>query len=246
MGLYKAFDALSETPLVLELQRVTQRPAFESGLELLEVDLELHAGELLTIQVDAATRTRSFASLIQGILHPEAGVVRFLQQDWRGSNYQRHFWQRSLIGRVFEGQAWIENLNVDENVTLAARHHGMQLSDITSSIQHWCNYFGMDKLASRRPAFVAPATLQIHQWIRAFLGNPKLVILESPLQYVAQNWVKVFLDAVAELMSRGTAVLWLDSRTDLPFSDVVGPCQRLRADQGKLHCMNLAHGGDNE
>ena len=124
MSLYKAFDAKSENPLVLQLQGVTLRPDFESGLELQEVDLELNAGELLTIQVDAATRTRSFASMIQGILHPESGIVRFLQQDWQGSDYQRHFWQRSLIGRVFEGQAWIENLNVDENVTLAARHHG--------------------------------------------------------------------------------------------------------------------------
>ena len=246
MSLYKAFDARLENPVVLQLQGVTLRPAFESGLVLQEVDLELNAGELLTIQVDAATRTRSFASMIQGILHPESGSVRFLEQDWQGSDYQRHFWQRSLIGRVFEGQAWIENLNVDENVTLAARHHGVQLSDIAFSLQHWCDQFGVDKLATRRPAFVAPATLQIHQWIRAFLGNPKLVILETPLQYLAQNWVKVFLAAVNELLNRGTAVLWLDSRMDFPFCDVVGQCRHLRVDGAKLKNITAGHGGDNE
>ena len=153
-------------PLVLEFEQVSFRGRQENGLRLRRANLQLSAGELAVIRLDAATRTREAASMIQGLTLPAEGNVRFCGEDWRGQDYRRHFRMRSRLGRVFEGQAWIENLNVDENVTLASRHHGMSAESIQQSVKYWVSRLGLHGLTRKRPAFVEPSVLQLHQWIR--------------------------------------------------------------------------------
>jgi len=228
--------------VVLELQRVTQHPNVESSLGIRDLDLILKSGELLTIQVEPSTRTRSFASMIQGITEPDQGKVFFLRQEWSGVDYHRQFANRGLIGRVFEGQAWIENLNLDENVTLACRHHGRSKQDIQESTQSWLNHLGLEKLTTRRPAFVAPATLQLHQWIRAFMACPKLVLLERPLDFLDSSWIKKLLDAIQLGMQSGAGVLWLDSRRDLESLGSGFSHRHLRANAGILSSPSILEG----
>lgn len=228
---------------VLELRRVSQASDFESSLGLDELSLTVRSGELLTIEVEPSTRTRSFASLLQGICEPDSGGVIFLQHDWRGYDYQRHFFHRSLIGRVFEGKAWIENLNLDENVTLASRHHGKSKIEITESVQYWLDKLGLEKLTSRRPAFVAPAILQLHQWIRAFISCAKLLILERPLQFLGERWVNKLLDAIQDFLKMGSAVLWLDSRSEMQTIAGQIPHLHLIAESGMLRGSSKMEGG---
>ena len=236
----------SADSMVLELRHLSHQPRFENGLQFQNVDLGIRSGELLTIQVDGAARTRSFASMLQGIGSPDSGEILFMNQDWLGSDYPRHFSQRSLIGRVFDGQAWLENLNVDENVTLAMRHHGRTREEIQASIRYWMSHLGLDKLVSRRPAFVAPATLQLHQWIRAFIGKPKLVILERPLQFLSEDWLAKLLSAVEDILNDDIAVLWLDSRPELQSLTFNGRSRHVRLDGGEftMPCDNI--GGHHE
>jgi len=238
-------DVINES-CVLRLQAVYQRPEYESSLKVNDVSFALNAGEVLTVQVDPSTRTRSFASLLQGIINPDAGDLLFLQQRWSGSDYERHFFLRSLIGRVFEGQAWIESLNLDENVTLAARHHGRSIEDIKVSVQDWLDRLGLERLINRRPAFVAPAILQVHQWIRAFLSQPKLVILERPMQFLSENWFGKLLKSIEWIASRGTAVLWLDSRPNLDQVDWKIPYHHVVAQDGRFGIASEVNGGSDE
>jgi phospholipid/cholesterol/gamma-HCH transport system ATP-binding protein len=149
--------------------------------------------------------------MLQGLAMPSEGKVRFDGEDWRGEDYDRHFRMRSRIGRVFEGQAWIENLNVDENVTLSRRHHGDDAASIGADVQHWLALLQVNGLSRKRPAFVEPSVLQVHQWIRAFLGSPLMVILERPLQFLSPSWRPKLVEAIARLRARNTAVLWFTS-----------------------------------
>ena len=114
----------SSRPVVLELSSVSFRERSENGVRLHRADLQVREGELTIVQLNPATRTRETVSMIQGLVAPIDGKVLFCNEDWLGTDYGRHFRMRSRIGRVFEGQAWVENLNLDENVTLSRRHHG--------------------------------------------------------------------------------------------------------------------------
>lgn len=233
-------------PLVLELRGVTFRSRSESGLHLQDTDLRIREGELVTVQIDAATRTREVASMIQGLIAPSEGEVLFCDQDWLGGDYDRHFRMRSQIGRVFEGQAWIENLNVDENVTLSCRHHGWSEASIRESARFWVKRLEIEGLSRKRPAFVAPSTLQIHQWIRAFLGSPKLLLLERPLQFLSTAWLPKLIGAIDQLRSRGAAVLWFHSGTDLEAVSIAEPHVRLRLQDRYLRPATVNGGLDHE
>jgi phospholipid/cholesterol/gamma-HCH transport system ATP-binding protein len=229
-----ARPAESTKPVVLELSGVSFRGRSESGIRLQRVDLRIRAGELVTVQLDRATSTREAASMIQGLIPPIEGTVKFCSEDWLGTDYDRHFRMRSRIGRVFEGQAWIENLNVNENVTLSARHHGQSDASIEAELQYWVSRLGIEGINHKRPAFVEPSVLQVHQWIRAFLGSPALVILERPLQFLSTTWLPKLVDAIEAIRSRGAAVLWFTSNQELDLAASASPLVRLRWHQEKL------------
>lgn len=211
----RAADELDK-PAVLALQGVSFRGRSENGAWLRHAELQLRAGDLAVVHVDPAVATRELVSMLQGLTLPSEGQVLFRGQDWLGNDHQRHFQMRSQIGRVFEGQAWIENLNVDENVTLARRHHGMASAELQADVQSWVARLGIEGLSRRRPAFVEPSVLQVHQWIRAFVGSPSMVVLEHPLQFLSHSWRTKLLHAIDQLRATGTAVLWF---TSLSFSN---------------------------
>jgi ABC-type ATPase involved in cell division len=212
-------------PMVLELRQVTFHSRSEGGVRLRRAELQLRAGELVMVQLEPATRTREITSMIQGLSRPVEGKVLFCGEDWLGQDHDRHFAMRSRIGRVFDGQAWIENLNVDENVTLACRHHGQSISSIQEQIDYWLHELGIENLSRGRPAFVGPSSLQIHQWIRAFLGTPKLILLERPMQFLSAAWLPKLIRAIDQLRARGTAIVWFAGATEFASAS---PAQRYR------------------
>ncbi len=221
-------------PPVLELRRVSFQGRLENALRLHEADLRLREGDLAIVQLDSSITTREATSLMQGLQSPRSGQVLFCKDHWRGHDYDRHFRMRSQIGRVFEGQAWVENLNVDENVSLALRHHGSDSESIQQDIAYWLSKLELRGLSRKRPAFVEPSLLQVHQWIRAFVGSPTLLLLERPMQFLSSSWLQKLLDSIDELRQRGAAVLWFTGEEEsVPISSLQ-PLIRLKWQQGKL------------
>ncbi len=221
-------------PPVLELRHVSFQGRLENGLRLHDADLLLREGDFAIVQLDSSISTREATSMMQGLQTPLSGEVLFCRNHWHGNDYDRHFGMRSRIGRVFEGQAWVENLNVDENVTLAFRHHGSDTESIRRDVAYWLAKLELHALSRKRPAFVEPSLLQIHQWIRAFVGSPALLLLERPMQFLSSSWLDKLLESIDELRQRGAAVLWFTSEEELVPIGSLQPLIRLKWQEGKL------------
>lgn len=226
-------------PVVLELRNVTYRSSRERGMRLSEVSMTVRGGELAVIGIDSSLETRGFASLIQGLSQPSTGQVLFRFQDWKGDDYDRHFQMRSRIGRVFDDRAWIENLNVEENVTLARRHHGDTPESISREVRYWLDQFGVEDLTRKRPAFVDPSILQWHQWIRAFLGKPELLILERPMRSLPTEWFPRLSRALNELRAGGSAALWMTNRRDMDQVRGAMPSQEFEVEGNQLRAVDV-------
>ncbi|TWT70473.1 ATP-binding cassette domain-containing protein [Crateriforma conspicua] len=190
-------------------------------------DLTVRQGELLVVHCEMSHQTRFFASVLQGLKPPSAGTVLFDQTDWTAMNDETLFRSRGQIGRVFDGVGWIANLNVTENMMLSRQHHGDDDAVIMHQMEHWAEQIGLHRISRQRPAFVAPGQLQIHQWIRAFLGPPKLVILERPMRYVASKWRQKLTDAVQSLRKQATAVVWISDVWNSDHLESLGAEHRL-------------------
>jgi ribose transport system ATP-binding protein len=166
--------------------------------------------------MDRQRDPRALVALFLGLQSPESGTIKYSGKDWFDTNYDMQFQMRSQIGRVYSSQGWVQNLSVGENIRIGPLHQGVRLSEVEQSIANWISRLGgsststVERAMNRRPAVVSNTILQVCQLIRAFAIEPKLLILESPTNYLTRELKDRLYEAISELCSRGSSVIWFD------------------------------------
>ncbi|MCX6353961.1 MAG: hypothetical protein NTZ78_03515 [Candidatus Aureabacteria bacterium] len=216
---------MSEKVPILEFKDVTIAETPMGHACMSHVNARFLPGSLALIRMEPGNEQLPFADLAEGLLCPEEGHVLFRGEAWTGIPPEQMLQQRARIGRVFDGHGWISNLNVDENVTLSQRHHTRRPgAEILAEAEALARAFGLSELPRTRPAMVSPQELRRAEWIRAFLGQPLLVLLERPMRGVPMGHLPRLISAVRQALSREAAVLWLtdndriEQHSELPTS----------------------------
>ncbi len=176
------------------------------------IDFELFAGQLLFCRAADADETVLLSDTAVGLRAPEEGSIVFLNQNWRTISADDLFTLRGKIGFVFKQPLWIEELSVEENITMAQRHHSRRRArEILSDAEDLGRTFGLSGLPRDRPSQVEKDVLRKAALVRAFLGEPKLLILENPA-VAPETDFEVLVNAMEQARQRGAAVLF--STTD--------------------------------
>ena len=197
------------TTSILRFENVSLTAHLPYALDLAEVSFELDAGELGLVLTGHNTEGLPLADLASGLVAPDAGVVRFQDEDWQALHPDAATVARGNIGRIFDKRGWISNLDVDENITLAQRHHTTRPeAEIEAEALAFAKLFGFDDLPRVRPALLRPAELRRSSWVRALVGTPALILLEHPLRDLAANSAPPLVAAVQAECARGAAALW--------------------------------------
>jgi len=202
---------------ILELKKVRCGSHGVKSVRLQHFSASIRSGDLVQVALGKRQESREFVSLLLGLSFPIEGSIRFMGNDWLGTEYTRHFAMRSRIGRVFTGTAWMQNLTVGENIQLPQLHHRVPRATIRDNIEKWTTRLSgvhLDEVRSalnKRPAFVDETILQICQWIRAFTHQPRLVILERPLLSISDEEFAGLFEAIHDLQSSGAAIVWFSS-----------------------------------
>jgi|GEM_PF-303991 len=197
------------------------------------LNLDLHPGEILLVRLNAGAghRRLPLADLAQGLVSPVRGKVCFRGRDWKAMSPDEAARCRGEMGRVFEGQGWVSNLDVDENVLLAARHHSRRtVRAIEAEALALARSFGLAGLPATRSSHVAPVDLQRAAWVRAFLGAPSLLVLERPVRGLSFEMAQPLLREARSALERGAALICLTRRSELWKGAAVGLCFELSDD----------------
>lgn len=202
--------------LDVDLPGSSARPA------LAGIELSLTAGQLVLLECGRGPAAFPLADAALGLTRAARGVVRFEGVDWRERSAVQAAASRHAIGRVYAGTEWVSNLNVDENVILGCCHHTSRPeAQVVDEALALAARFGLDGLSSRRPELVPHDELRACALVRAFLGSPRLLVLERPLRGV--NGLRApLLEALREARRSGAAVLWLTGDRTLFESDETG------------------------
>lgn len=204
-----------DATMVLAFQGVSLAAPSTDVSSLEDVSFRLAPGGFLGIEVDDLADRLPVADLAEGLLGPGSGSVRFLGKDWNDLPPFDQERLRVRIGRVFDGQAWISNLNVDENVLLGALHGTLRSSaDLRAEAESLATHVGLPALPVTRPEVTRAPDLARAQWVRAGLGERALIILERAESAVSVEQLKPLVSLVAQWRARGIAVLWIG--TDWP------------------------------
>ena len=213
---------------VLEFEAVRLPLRDAHGSDLM-IDATLTAGELVLIQPGDEEHEDALADGASGLLPPKTGRVRFLGRDWHDLPADQANALRGRIGRVFGRGAWVSYMSVLDNILLAQLYHTRRRYDeLRAEAARLATWFGLPGLPADQPARVSPADLQRAACVRAFLGVPSLLILESAFEARDTDLLAPLINAVRWTRDRDGAVLWF-ARDPVLFHDRTLPAsQRLQ------------------
>lgn len=202
------------------LQILAAQPASdESDLPPMPYDLELAAGDLALIEVRNSGWAAEFADLCCGLIRLRGGSVSFLGRDWAGIPAKTAAALRGAIGRAHGKGAWVGFAGADINIMLPQLHHTTRPPAVLrDAAAHLAHAFGLPGLPLVRPDALSADDLARAVLVRAFLGEPRLLLLEHPVKGQMGDLVAPLLNALATARDRGAAGIWLTG-SDLVWND---------------------------
>jgi phospholipid/cholesterol/gamma-HCH transport system ATP-binding protein len=201
--------------------------------------LRLLAGELMLIDARDPERAASFADLCCGLSPLRSGEIRFLGRNWARMPHRYAERLRGRIGRTFATGAWAGMLDMELNILLPQLHHSRRdQARLREQAAELALFFGLPGLPMGRWRDLSAADLARAGCVRAFLGEPALLILESPTQTFA-DLVPLIISALTKARDRGAAALWL-TRSDRVWRDHSLPATR-RMRLGETGLLTVRH-----
>ncbi|MEV0494185.1 ATP-binding cassette domain-containing protein [Streptomyces atratus] len=197
---------VSATP-VLALRGVSKR--FGAVQALTDVELEVHAGEVVALVGDNGAGKSTLVKTIAGVHPIDDGVI-----EWEGRTVEinrPHDAQNLGIATVYQDLALCDNIDVVGNLYLGRelRKFGV-LNEVEMERR---SRELLSTLSIRIPSVRIPiASLsggqrQTVAIARSMLGEPKLVILDEPTAALGVEQTAQVLDLVERLRERGHAVI---------------------------------------
>lgn len=231
----KTDSAEQKRPKILEFEKVALNAPNRRHRSMFDVNFTARAGELSMV-LDSTDRMRQpLGDGALGLIAPDKGRVLYDQKDWTEIPYQQLLRRRSTIGRVFAKTGWVDNLTVLDNVTLSQRHHSLASNDnIIQKANAVAAKIGINSIPDSRPVNVSPVDLRRLQWVRALLAEPKLLILEEPLDGIPKSDHALFFNVESKFRSHGGATLWVTDNHDIWSSTHDGTVHRFRINQEQL------------
>jgi phospholipid/cholesterol/gamma-HCH transport system ATP-binding protein len=219
---------MADDPLVLELaDAVGRAPPPEAPST--PITLQLAAGDLAMVDARDERRAAWFADLCSGLVPLESGSVRFLDHDWTAMPTHYAAALRGRIGRVFARGGWIEFADMATNILLPQLHHTRRdRAELQEEAAELAVEFGLPGLPTGSVSEVSALDRARAACVRAFLGEPALLLLESPVQGRFVDLQVPLLNAIAKARSAGAAAIWLAGSDRVWGDQSVPATHRLR------------------
>jgi len=167
---------LASAPLTLRgIGKTYGGPAPGRVAALVGVDLDVRAGELLTILGPSGSGKTTLLKVIAGFEMPDAGIVTLAAADITAVPPAKR-----NIGMVFQNYALFPHMTVRGNVAFPLEMRGVSRTEIARRVDVAIALVGLGGFAERFPRQLSGGQQQRVAFARAVVFEPKLLLLDEP------------------------------------------------------------------
>ncbi|MBU0952719.1 MAG: ABC transporter ATP-binding protein [Elusimicrobia bacterium] len=169
---------------------------FNSNYVLRGVNLEVHAGETLTIIGGSGSGKTVLLRHIVGLFLAEKGIVEVDGVNLGGvEEHELHEVQKK-IGFLFQDGALFDSLSAGENVAFGLRHQGLSENLLRRKVSECLDRVGLSGIEDVRPSELSGGMKKRVALARAIARDPKYMLYDEP----TTGLDPIFSDVINDLM----------------------------------------------
>jgi phospholipid/cholesterol/gamma-HCH transport system ATP-binding protein len=147
------------------------------------LDLEVFAGESLTIIGGSGVGKSVMLKLLIGLMQPDAGSIRFHGEEITAMQQAELGVLRQRIGMLFQGSALFDSLSVGANVAYGLREHlygKMNEAEIRERVAWALGLVSLPGIEQMRPADLSGGMKKRVGLARAIAIQPEVILYDEP------------------------------------------------------------------
>jgi predicted ABC-type transport system involved in lysophospholipase L1 biosynthesis ATPase subunit len=184
------------------------RKNYRSGDALLEVlrgvDLDVAAGESVSIRGESGSGKSTLLNLLAGLDAPDAGSV-----TWEGSADTGPSRRAAYLGMVFQSFYLVPELDAFANVLLARRILGGADRAARDRARELLNHVGLAGRSHHLPTQLSGGERQRVALARALMNRPKLIVADEPTGNLDEKTGNGVIELLMGLCTSANAALVL-------------------------------------
>lgn len=192
--------------LVLSLRGISKN--FGAVSALTDVDLDVHAGEVVALVGDNGAGKSTVVKALAGVHEPTSGTITFCGKKVTLSDPSMAL--NLGIATVFQDLALCENLDVVANIYLGRELNAPRLDEVAMEVRAWTL---LNELSARIPsvrdvvASLSGGQRQTVAIARSLLLEPKLILLDEPTAALGVAQTAEVLNLIDRVRARGLGVV---------------------------------------
>lgn len=185
------------------------RHAFGGHTVLDDISLEVPAGTVTALLGPSGCGKSTLLKALAGLLHPDAGAIRFGARTVHEGKNSLPPEQREL-GMVFQDYALWPHMTVHGNVAFPLQMRKVAAKEREERVQQALDMVGLAHLASRRPAELSGGQQQRVALARAIVSRPKVLLFDEPLSNLDRNLRETLCIQIRNLLGQlGTTAVYV-------------------------------------